>query len=1018
MSIIPSILSQACCCATPEPSDVEGRIMSKFGLITECNVGIKPVANDVLACVMQAGSWSQLTICPPYGQAGTSAESRDPIVVPYTLSSSEALSGPDHRPAHHIWWTKNRCLEYDLYYPGANACCCSGGEETYSLFFAPEPLPFGDTLQRCGEEDAGGACPDGTFAADANACYVVGIQDPQPLVGCFEQLFESNGSSRLFWWSYNPYYPVATVQEQYEAHGTAGQVCNTYRQNRSNQGLSTYQVRTAKYRQPDIWEILNFNDGRGIAVMRNNPSAVAKRGRVSHFERCDVYSADNQLITPPYYIVSPEQWDARGAHGLFRYCCAWVSEEFSYVKGDSPNIPFLRENNAAQDVILGRALPAYFHQIADAVPVFSFATDFIDCPGASIEGETSLTKALMETGVEYTAQQTASAGSVVPDTEGWIRQCLAVDDAMRTSEMTDMLACKDWRGEILADIVTCTNFAANYDLAWTAMISIGATYLTADDLKPVGPVRLRGDWFDLRDISEFTGLVDLSKRPPSLARCQSDATSVGDEYIDSVSGQKTLQVDSAIYNVVTAPSGFYQTASAATGIVVNNQYRIVFVGTTDYTTCGASSNAVGTVFVATAVPTGTGTVQLFDEAAFFAWQRLTQSVYFRTKPAGWDFQARFQDGDAAALYCTFAWLTDRRSALYSTDVLAGTAIASIGDLQAPTELQPQWCTNGLPQTATTSTASGPCLTVNCDDFGATVAYEWNSSIFVARHTKSHFYNGEAEPVCWGYDTPLATSNGCCKVTRYGNGSSDPACPYNDSNICFARFVNRPYQWYDGAAPFRMEPTSSNVVDRNPICCEYPHVLQRVCDVNSSETRTRRGGTWGSVEPDPAGNPPCREDECQDGGPPGQVPCNDGSLCPQAALAGSTGYGVGNVHCGGSSAYVAKAPDAPVAFKPGYHYVYNPFSGVNEWVPQASCAEMFKDNGTSTSPDAANGVRRYPVGHEAGTRGTPFIMQSYPVSSPLQTSECCSIDDRSDQFMGTSIQRYHWLSFPAFEIVTY
>lgn len=1025
MSIIPSVLSQACCCATPEPSDVEGRIMSKFGLITECNVGIKPVANDVLACVMQASNWSQQFDCDPFGTSGTTGYDREQIIVPYTLSVDEAISGTGHRPAHHIWWTKNRCLEFDQFYPGANACCCSGGELNYPDFFASVPAPSGTTLQQCGIDDQGGPCADGTFVEDANACYLVGdpVGSPQPLVGKYEQLWEqTHGTGTLFWWSFNPYYPVATTTEQYEAHGTAGQVCNTTRQNRNNQGLSTYQVRTAKYRQPDIWEILNFNDGRGIAFMRNNPSAVAARGRVNYYERGDVYSAESNAVwTPPYYIVSPDQWDARGAHGLFRYFCAFVSEEFSYVKGETPDTPFLRQNNRAYDILLGRALPTYFHQIADAVPIFSFATDFVQCPGAGGTGFDSLTKALMEEDVPYAKQQIADPSNLDGTNEYWQAQCLAVDDAMRTSEMVDMLACKDWRGEILEDIVTCSTFAANHDLAWSAMLSLASTYQTADDLKPVGPVRLRGDWFDLRDISAATGLVDLSKRPPSLARCQDDATSVGDEYLDSLTGQRTLQVDSAIYNVVTAPSGFYQTASAATGIVINKQYRILFVGTTDYTTCGAASNAVGTVFVATGTATGSGLVQLFDEDAYFAFQRLTQSVYFRTKPAGWDFNARFQDGEPVTLIASFSWLGNRRD-VKTADVAAGTALESVGGQDNVID-QPQWCVNGTPQDSTITTPTGPCLTVNCDvDFGATVAYEWNSSIFVARHTRVHFYNGQSVPVCRGYDTPLQTSGGCCRVTEHTSSESDPSCPYDDSNICFVRFVNRPYQWYDGAAPFRMEPTSSNVVDRNPICCEYPHVLQRVCDVNSSETQMRSGGTWGNFEPDPATSPPCSNDDCTGSTLPGQQPCvtTSSEPCPLAGPGPAAGYGIGSGNCGDVK-YAAQAPDLAVAFKTGYGYYFNPFSGVNEWVLKPQCLEQFKDNGQVGAPDVRpdGGPRRYPVGHVSGTRGTGFIMQSYPSDvNALQSSECCSIDDRSDQYMGLNVQKRHWLSFPAYEIVTY
>jgi hypothetical protein len=48
----------------------------------------------------------------------------------------------------------------------------------------------------------------------------------------------------------------------------------------------------------------------------------------------------------------------------------------------------------------------------------------------------------------------------------------------------------------------------------------------------------------------------------------------------------------------------------ATNLIFGQRYSIKTVGTTDFTTVGASSNTVGTIFVATATATGTGTVFL------------------------------------------------------------------------------------------------------------------------------------------------------------------------------------------------------------------------------------------------------------------------------------------------------------------------------------------------------------------------------------------------------------------------
>ena len=57
----------------------------------------------------------------------------------------------------------------------------------------------------------------------------------------------------------------------------------------------------------------------------------------------------------------------------------------------------------------------------------------------------------------------------------------------------------------------------------------------------------------------------------------------------------------------TAPNA-NPASTAATALVSGTIYQILTVGTTDFTTVGASANTVGTVFTATGAGTGTGTV--------------------------------------------------------------------------------------------------------------------------------------------------------------------------------------------------------------------------------------------------------------------------------------------------------------------------------------------------------------------------------------------------------------------------
>ena len=49
-------------------------------------------------------------------------------------------------------------------------------------------------------------------------------------------------------------------------------------------------------------------------------------------------------------------------------------------------------------------------------------------------------------------------------------------------------------------------------------------------------------------------------------------------------------------------------AITAGSFVIGTKYSIRFAGNTDFTTCGSTSNDVGTVFVATTVGSGTGIV--------------------------------------------------------------------------------------------------------------------------------------------------------------------------------------------------------------------------------------------------------------------------------------------------------------------------------------------------------------------------------------------------------------------------
>lgn len=84
----------------------------------------------------------------------------------------------------------------------------------------------------------------------------------------------------------------------------------------------------------------------------------------------------------------------------------------------------------------------------------------------------------------------------------------------------------------------------------------------------------------------------------------------------SISGPTTV-VPSVPY-IYTSSYANQPAAIAASSVIVGESYQITSIGTTDFTIMGASDNTVGTVFTATAVGTGSGTVGDID-LVFTSW---------------------------------------------------------------------------------------------------------------------------------------------------------------------------------------------------------------------------------------------------------------------------------------------------------------------------------------------------------------------------------------------------------------
>jgi len=86
-------------------------------------------------------------------------------------------------------------------------------------------------------------------------------------------------------------------------------------------------------------------------------------------------------------------------------------------------------------------------------------------------------------------------------------------------------------------------------------------------------------------------------------------------------------------NSVFGEVSWYYTSNTnypVTGITVGATYTISSIGTTDFTTIGAASNTVGTIFTATATGTGTGTVTVTENDSYVKYNVGTQQWDYGT----------------------------------------------------------------------------------------------------------------------------------------------------------------------------------------------------------------------------------------------------------------------------------------------------------------------------------------------------------------------------------------------------
>ena len=121
-------------------------------------------------------------------------------------------------------------------------------------------------------------------------------------------------------------------------------------------------------------------------------------------------------------------------------------------------------------------------------------------------------------------------------------------------------------------------------------------------------------------------------------------TTINSNYGDTILG--TIQADVEYYVYEVNP------IITAGNFVVGNQYTITTVGTTDFTSIGASSNAIGVTFTATGIGSGTGTAQALQEFTISTQSYPNQNEFVLTNATGQVFVSQFVQTNIDRLWVT------------------------------------------------------------------------------------------------------------------------------------------------------------------------------------------------------------------------------------------------------------------------------------------------------------------------------------------------------------------------------
>ena len=512
-----------------------------------------------------------------------------------------------------------------------------------------------------------------------------------------------------------------------------------------------------------------------------------------------------------------------------------------------------RLTGLTNDWIWSRIVPKKFILKSDGVPAFSFHSFYW-----SSEVRDTCLEIVPSTAASAPAPPKNFSECVhnTDSSEDTVVYHNCVQDVLYSALNAEQLSCRDWRKEIYDDLVLCNKWALkrkelypNDETKWWAdMELLFDKYKTIDKLKPVGPFRIAGDSYWLREVG-LDGELTIT-RPPALHNVAPGPAGVLPIlYTNSVS-KRTLQVDpqiydlqipsivehDLIYNIRPAEDSCCeaggagcegQTICCPPGLCYLNGVEIAGTiiegvpipatdlncdGITAFAPDGGITHGIW-VYGAGLGCTYDATNLNRDNAVLRAYRRLTRSVYFRSFPSAesnWSWIGHGEEASAASKpekMAKYRWLSNRILGTYQDDVGSDVAHSAIRWSHisggGPADKDFSWCVSGVPggpqsgePIDTPVACTTMCIGAVCDTFIGHASYTGNPHVLIGRYDSNH-RNSYIPATYGGFKHPLDTDNTCepgSPDTKQSENCYHMICKPQYNNYCWLRHNRRNTYW--------------------------------------------------------------------------------------------------------------------------------------------------------------------------------------------------------------------------------